>query len=1064
MRKLSFLLVLLLLTAMQVLAQRTITGKVTSADDGNGIPGVTVLVKGTSNGVLTDLDGKFTINVPKDATALQFTFIGMTKQEIALTTSNIVDVVMQSEAQKLEGVVVTALGIRKESKTLSYSATQVGSEELSKNATSSAMNSLQGRVAGVQINSNSGAPGASTKVIIRGYGSIANGNNPLYVVDGVPLDNTASEQAGYNFGNNANNINPNDIESMNILKGSQATAIYGSRAAAGVIIITTKKGKKGLSVELDSKVGFTTPLMTPQMQNLYGQGWSGLFNSQENGSWGPKLDGQERLWGNVYNNSQKLKPFVAQENNIRDFYDVGYMAFNTLSVSGGNEDTKFRASIGQDKEDGYIPTDVDGYNRTNISFTGSTKVANFSVNASANYIKRNGSSTPDGRGGSNTAANLYSELLQMPRDINVVSLANYDTDPFDNLDYFFTPYASNPYYALRENTNEFKDDRFYGNIGLEYKFTSKLRSTVTVGRDVTSFSNTEREAVSRFTPGSPQSTAGVSENPGMVREYEANWHETNMDFITFYDNKFSESFNFESFAGLNMYERESNSLSGSIASLTIPGFYNLSNTDGTKVATTSSSMRRTVGVYASAQLGFKNYAFFTATARNDWSSTLPKENNSFFYPSLGLSVLPTDMFPSIKTGLLSYWKIRGNWGMNGRDASPYLINSVMVASNVAVPYGSYAFPLGGATAYEVSNTIGNKDLKPELSSIYEIGTEVRMFADRLTVDFTYYDKQTTNQILAVTGAPSTGYTSQTKNFGKIQNVGVELLVSGTPVDKGDFRWKTSVSYTRNRNYVLELTEGLDEYVFTTVYNTQLVLQAPKDGEKRTEFGLIKVPGILKDADGHTVVNASGFPQTTAESEVIGTIQPKYLIGIVNSFKYKRVEAGFTFDIRQGGLMYSGTADLQYFVGNAPQTTYNYRQPFTEPNSVKPNPAYVEGNPNTPQYIENDIVINATSVNNPYYYPSYNLASERDRIISKSYVKFRDLYVAYDLPTEWVSRFKMKGLLVGFNAHNILMWTPADNNFVDPEVTSFGNDISGELGEFRTGPSSRSFTFNLKFNF
>lgn len=1063
MRKLSLLLVMLIFASAQLLAQRTISGKVTDASDGSSIPGVSVLVKGSTIGTVSDIDGKYSIVVPKNDGILVFSFVGMKTVELPLTSSNTMNVTMESSSTDLEGVVVTALGIKKDVKTLSYSATQVGTEELSKSASTSAMGSLQGKVAGVMINTNSGGPGASSKVVIRGYGSIANGNNPLYIIDGVPLDNTVNESAGYDFGNNANNINPNDIETINILKGSQATALYGSRAAGGAIIITTKKGNKGLAVELDSKVGFSTPLMTPQLQNVFGQGWSGHFAFEENGSWGPMFDGQQRLWGNVYNNSQKLKAFQAEKTNLRDFYDVGFMTFNTLSVGGGNEDTKFRVSIGHDNEDGYLPTNVDSYNRTTISMNGSTKLSNFSITGSANYIKRDGANTPDGRGGTNSAANLYSELLQMPRSINIIGLKDYVNDPFNSPDYFFTPYASNPYFALSENINSFNDDRFYGNIGLEYKFTNALRTTLTVGHDVTSFSNSEHEAIVRFTPGTPQAIWGAQENPGMVEEYEANWHETNLDWILFYDKALGDNFKLETFAGFNAYERGFNSLTSSISSLTIPGYYNLSNTEGTKVTTSRNTLRRTTGVFGSAQFGYKEIAYLTVTARNDWSSTLPKESNSFFYPSVGLSYIATEMFPEMKQ-VFSFLKLRANWGMNGRDADVYLINSVMISGNVAVPFGSYQFPLGGVNAYEVSNTIGNKALKPELSSIYELGTDMRFFLNRLSIDFTYYNKQTTNQILAVTGAPSTGYTAQTKNFGKIQNVGIETLLTGVPVKTKNFEWTSIISYTRNRNYVLELTEGLDEYVFATVYNTQLVLKAPAEGEKRTEFGLIKVPGILKDDNGNIVVNESGFPQTTAEPEVIGSIQPKYLLGFSNKFRYKNVEVGLTFDIRQGGLMYSGTADLNYFVGNAPQTLYNYRQPFIIPNSVKPNPDYDATDPNSPEYVENDIIIDATNVNNPYYYPSYNLASERDRIISKSYVKFRDFYVNYTMPSNWFDVVGIKKASIGFQGHNLLMWTPEDNNFVDPEITSWGNDITGELGEFRTGPSARTFTFNLKLNF
>lgn len=1062
MKKIALLLVFFAI-GLQVLVAQTkeITGKVTSENDGGSIPGVSVSVKGTTLGTITDMDGAFRLKIPQDAKSLVFSFVGMTTQDVVIGSQSVLNVQLQSETIGVEEVVVTAMGIRKDQKTLSYSASSINSEELSKSANATVMSGIQGKVAGVNINSNSGAPGSSTKVIIRGYSSLAGGNNPIYVVDGVPLDNTSNTPEGFDFGNGANSINPEDVESINILKGAAATALYGSRAANGAIIITTKKGKEGLEVELVSKTTFTNPLQIPQMQNVFGQGWNGAFNTAENGSWGPKMDGIDRLWGTVYNNSQKLKPFSAQTNNVRDFYETGLSTFNTVSVSGGSESTKFRISVGHDDEDGYIPTDVDAFKRTNVSINGSTKFKNLSISGAANYVRRDGSNTPDGEGGTNTAANLYSELLQMPRDINIKDLQDYKNDPFNSNDYFFTPYAMNSYYAINENRSNFEDDRFYGNFSLDYALSKNLKATLTIGHDVTSFQRNAYEAVVRFKPGTPQGLAGTAETPGMVFEAKSTWFETNADFMLSYTKEFENAISLDGLVGVNTNERGSKLLDGQINSLTIPEYYNLSNTDGTRETSTKEEHKRLMGVYGQATVGYKKMAYLNATIRNDWSSTLPLDDNSFLYPSVGVSLLGNEMFPTLKD-IFSFSKFRASWGMAGNDAPLYSINSVMIAGDVAVPFGVYAFPLAGVNGFEKSNQIGNPSLTPELSKEIEFGADLRFFDSRFRVDFTYYDKITTNQILPASLAPSSGYTSQIKNFGKVQNVGVELLVGITPIKAKNFTWDITATFTRNRNYVLELTDGLDEYSFRTVYNTELVAQAPKDGETRTLLGLLKVPGIMKDDQGRTIVNESGFPQTTLESEVIGSIQGDYQIGIINSFKYKNFDFGFTFDIRQGGLMYSGTADLNYFVGNATQSLYNNRQPWVLQNSVKLNPNYVAGS--TPQYIENDIVIDVSNNNNPLYYPSYNLASERDRIISKSYVKLRDMYLNYKIPGKFLSSVKLKDATIGLMGHNLLMWTPVENNFVDPEVTSYGNDFEGEMGEFRTGSSSRSFAVVLKLKF
>ena len=1039
-------------------AQTKVSGQVTSSEDGQPIPGVTVIVKGlTGIGTTTNIDGKYVLTVPANGKILEFSYVGMITQDIPISGQSTINVILQPDSKKIDEVVVTAMGIKKSEKSVGYSATTVKSNEIENAQASTAMTGLQGKVAGMVVSTGGGAPGSSTKVILRGYSNISGGNNPLYVIDGVPIDNntrTSQTSTGIDFGNRADDVNPNDIESMTVLKGAAATALYGSRAANGAIMITTKSGKKAdrIKVDVSSSVTFTTPLRIPKFQNTFGQGWSGLFSYDENGSWGPKMDGQMRLWGNVYEHSQQIKPFAPVKKNLRDFYDVGHTYLNNVSIQGGGEKTSFYLSYSNATANGMIPTDIDKSNRNTFSFRGMAEGKFLKVNAVFNYVHRTGSQTPDGNGGTGSAANLFSEILQIPRDISIVDLKNLN-NPFNSLDYYFTPYAVNPYYALENNNSEFKEDRIYGNIDLNVKFTDYLSLLGRIGTDVSTFRRSEHEAIMTFTPGTPQANKKVAENPGMVFENSYNESQINADIMLNFNKKIGERITIDAMIGANLFERQYRDLNSSISSLVIPGYYNLSNTSGTPTTATDLYEKRMLGLYGSANVGYKNFIFLNFTARNDWSSTLPKDNNNFFYPAVNLSFIPSEI---LDLNFLTFLKIRGSWGQVGSDAPAYSLASVFIPGDVDVPFGEIRFPIKGVPGYELSNQIGNPGLKPVISSEWEVGLDGRLWNGRLFFDAAYYNKLSDGQILAAPIAPSSGYNSQIINFGKIENKGVELLFGGVPVQIGGFKWEISATFTKNKNKVISLP-GPDQLRLTGAYSVDFV------AKKDYPLGVFQAPDYTYVDGGKILVNAAnGIPIGSTNPTIIGNAQLDYMLGISNKFSYKGIELGGTFDIREGGYMYSGIADLHYFVGNATQTTYNERQPFIVPNSVVANPKYVEGG-NEPQYIENTTAIDMNNIN-AYYYTTQNSAANRLRVIPKSYIKLREVYLLYTLPANITKKLKLSNLQVNITGRNLFLWTPAKNNFIDPEVTSFGNDLTGDFGEFRSGPTSRYFTVGLKFGF
>ncbi|CAM4195771.1 TonB-linked outer membrane protein, SusC/RagA family [Pedobacter westerhofensis] len=1062
MKKLILSLFVFLFVAASAMAQdRTVTGTVKGKDDGLPIPGVSVKVKGTSNGVATGSDGKYAIKVPAGATALEFSSVGYTRQEVALGSGNVINLSLGQDSQALGEVVVTALGISKAKKTIGYAETTVKSEDINGSAAVSLAGGLQGKIAGATISNTSGAPGGSTKVILRGYSSITGGNQPLYVIDGVPLDNSTSASTdNYDFGNNANDIDPNNIESMSVLKGSAATALYGSRGSSGVILITTKKGKSG-----SLKIDFSTAATITQVASLYspqetfGQGWDATYIPSENGNWGPKFDGQMRTWGAVVDNSQLLKPFSYIKNNVRDALTNGLELNNNIAISGGNDQSTFYFSYGNINSNGYLPTDADSYKRNNISLKGSTKYKNFSIDGSMNYVAKTQKFVTAGGADSGIGSSFYEDILQIPGDIPISDLRDYK-NKFFNVDNYFTPYAENPYYSLYENGSRNKADRIYGNVNMNYKVADWLNIQFQQGADVSNSQTKIWHNKNAPTPGSYNDGGNIegssrAADVGNVIEGSFKSFEYDTKLNAIFNKQLDSHFDLDGLIGVNYNDRGIRNLTTSVENLAIPGFFDISNSSNKPNSSEVESHRRLFGAYAQATLGYNKYLYLTVTARNDWSSTLALNKNSYFYPAASLAFLVSEAVDLSKTPI-SFLKLRGSFGQTGSDTDPYRINNILTQTSVNLGGGAAInFPVSGVPGFTISNYLRNPDLKPEKVSELELGGEIRFFKNRLGIDATYYNKVRKDQILAVPVDPATGYTFSYLNFGKVRNRGVEVTVNAKPIVSKDFQWNMIYTFARDRNMVLELPAGLEKVILNSAYDAQFVAEVGQP------LGTIEAPVAQYDPQGHIIVDATtGRPVVAPANGIYGSMQRDFSMGLTNSFTYKSFTLGATLDWQKGGVFYSGTADLLNFVGADEKTTYNDRRPFIVPNSV----VAVTAANGSVSYVENTTRITEGNIDD-YYYPTTNKAvAYNNRILSKSFLKLREVTLSYALPTSLAKRISAQRVAVSVYGRNLVTWLPASNQTIDPEVSNFGNDLRSEFGEFRTAPPVRFFGASLKVTF
>ena len=1055
-----------------ILAQTsTVTGVVTSGDDGEPVVGASVLVMGTHMGVITDIDGKFTINnVPANAKTLRISFVGMQSKDVAIKPGSVMKVTLRSDTEMLDEVVVTAMGISRSEKSLGYSATTVKSDEIVKARTTNVADALSGKVAGLQVSSTSSDPGSVSNIVIRGFGSINGNNQPLYVVDGVPLSNNSISGSGKNVSlGGISNVSSQDIESMTVLKGAAATALYGSRAANGVIVITTKSGKRSdgrnFSINYSGNVQARQVSYLPEMQNSFGQGWNGGQTFIENGSWGPALDGSTQVYGPVWNNQQKIHEFSAKKNNVKDFFDLGWSQNHNLSLSGVSNDQKmtYYLSYSYTGDDGIMPGDYDVYDRNTIAFRNSYEPVKWlKFSSSVNFARSKTDVVATYQGTS-----VIDGLLELPRDISTQDMKDLSS-AFNTPEAYFTPYTiTNPYWALANNYFHTNSKQVYGKVQVDIKPVKYVTLTYRMGLDYTDYD---------VKTGSPQidlddalinNDYGYAPSnmnkEGSVSAIYSRRYELNHDFLVnyaqkFLDNKLDVNLN----VGMNINERYGTNITGSGTNLSIPtGFWDLSNTSSQTVSE-SQSKRRLVGLFGDVTIGWDDMLYLNMTARNDWSSTLPINQNSFFYPGATLSWIFTRLIPENK--ILSFGKMRLAYGKTGNDASPYRTSLTFVQGSANGYYvaPSISFPLNGVNAYQASNSFGSSVLRPEMTSEFEVGMNLQFFNGRLGIDAAYYNRRTKDQIFTLPADPAVGYYFVVTNFGEVANKGVELAVNLTPIQTRNWRWDIGFNFAKNKNKVVALPESLESgqvsiYGFSA--GSDAIEMYAVEGKPIGQF-YTYLPKYTED--GKMIVDSNGYPILGTTLEDTGkNMNNDWTGGITTGLTFKDFTLSAALDIRKGGYMFSRTKNIMQFTGNGIVTTYNNRQPFIIPNSVVDNGDGTYSPNTTPLYQNNG------SFQNYFNNYGYGYGGEA-YLVDRSFVKLRNVSLTWNVPKKWVHAMQLSDLSLTLFCNNVFTWTAADNRYIDPESTTISQasygDLATQFGELFSNPSCRVFGCNLNITF
>ncbi|MBB6462041.1 SusC/RagA family TonB-linked outer membrane protein [Flammeovirga kamogawensis] len=1020
--------------------EKVISGTVT--DGVKPLPGVTVVVKGTRRGAVSDIDGKYKIQLQSEDNTIVFNFIGMQSKEVTVGNQSVIDVAMEENTEELDEVIVTANAIEREKRTLGYSVTSVKGEEVDRVKSTNFLNSLSGKVPGVQVSQASSNPGGSTRIVIRGTNSLSGGNQPLIVVDGIPVSNTnistgSGISGAFDAGNGAGEINPADIASVTVLKGASAAALYGSRAANGAIIITTKKGnvKEGPTVSLSSSFRAESPNRLPSFQNRYAQGYYGKYDKRAENGWGPEINGQvvpaysyAADTADLPESQWPLQTLKAYPTNVEDFYQTGTLFINSVDVSSATEKGDYRLGFTSMNQKGIVPgAGLDRYTFAVNAGQQLNKVIKSRVGM--NYIKS------ETRGsvsqGGNSPNVLTSIINGIPRTtpLERLYLVDGEQDPIGR-------FSNSPYWVAEKNGNNVNVNRFFGFGMLEAKATDWLTFRARAGLDYR-----VDKRFSKSAKGTLGAINGSFVNDDMERT------ELTTSLMATIQKEFGDKFKLTAIVGHEYNSRVFKRSTLSASELSVTDLYTPANAKNT-TSTTDFVEQRLLGAYGDISLTYNNYLTLNVTMRNDWSSTLPKDNRSYFYPSGSLSFVFSEAL-NLHNDVFSYGKLRLSAAQVGNDTNPYQLDYYYYPRSTY--FGQYStsnnYPFNGQTAYTATDVIPPEGLVPERQNSWEVGTELSFFNGRIGIDLTYYQIETKNQILAVPTPESTGYRSKRVNAGAVQNEGIELLLSFVPIQSDAFEWNSQINFTKNRNKVTELTEGLEKLQIASGFNGVSVQAVP--GKSLELQGV----GFKRADSGEILVDPKTGLRMQGDEQTFGEIQPDFLLGFQNSFTYKGVTLNFLIDWNQGGKMISRTVgDLRYD-GFAEETALNREQAFVDKN------AYVENGDGTLR--QNDI-----AVTHQDYWQSYSTSGIAEgAVFNKTYVKLREISLAYTLPPSIIKKTNfLKSVSIGFEARNLwLIYSEIPH--IDPETSLFqaASDASGAV-EMGSLPSTRSFGGNLKIIF
>jgi TonB-linked SusC/RagA family outer membrane protein len=1086
MKRVLLLFVLLLAVGIPVFAQTThsVTGKILD-EKGQGYPGAGISVKGLQIGTVTDVNGDFMLDVPDGDNVFVVQALGYNTREVTESDGTIT-VRLQPIARQLEGVAVTAQAFKREKRELGYNATTLNNEELTIANNSSTLSGLAGKVAGVNVTSSTGGPGGSTRIVSRGEKSILKDNNMLVVVDGVITNNydrtqsrlsgassSFSELTQVDFGNSANDIDPDEIESVTVLEGPAASALYGASGANGAIMITTKAGKRSTDgkpskMEVTYKATYTQSdvLKYADMQHQYGQGniYNGVPDDRrENFSWGLPFDNALRPWGQVIDGKQLVKPYSDQPDNIKSFFNHGKDLNNFVSLAGGSETSTYFLALNSSNSSGVVPNTF--YNRYSIRFNGTTELSNhFYSGINVNYLNTYSRAESGGQGAGSVLDNLY----ETARDIPVWELKNY-TNKFYSMQFFDTAgterygqygaYYKNPFWVAKYYDNRNKSDRMLGDVKVGYK-NGDFNVYDRLGADVSSDRSFYNTPEFNAQPVDPFYTGINYVSPGGYTQSSYNGFRMYNDLIGVYTHCLSENFGMNAIVGHNVTIQHDESLAGVIdpgtSGLVIPNFYNLQNNSGPVIGYNNKTDHRIFGVYADVSFNYQRELFLEMTGRNDWSSTLITDHQSYFYPSANASWVFTERLKgtAFKEKVMNYGKVRVGGGGVGNDAIPYANNNAGYKQYpITTGFGSIVPPFNNVPAYSIQNTFGNQNLKPERTNSFEIGTDLSFFRDRLSGSFTYYNATTTNLITLVPLAPSTGFLSAYDNIGNISNKGIEVALRGAPIaTRYGLRWELFGTYTKNVNNVVSLTNGVDHVVVGGFNGMDIVAAVGHP------FGTFYAADIeyWKDDRGkwHPVVDqATGLPVATKKPVYRGSFQPKFQASWGTDVTYKGIRLHALFTTKQGGQFYSRNKLSMDFNGTSQETTVNNRDAYVLPNSVY-------NVPNTNIYLPN------TTKFLPYTY--YTTVEQQmlpaQGLVDASYVRLQEVALSYKIPQKYYKNTFFGALEAGIFGNNLALWTARSNKYDDPEETSAGATGNGQGFNFTARPSLRNYGAFVKVSF
>ncbi|MFT6204234.1 MAG: TonB-linked SusC/RagA family outer membrane protein [Spirosomataceae bacterium] len=1056
MKKVLLSCFMVLLTTF-AFAQSQVSGTITAAEDGSALPGVSVRVKGTTKGTQTDAKGSYSIDVQKED-VLQFSFIGYILQEIKIGNQSVMNVALKGNAQALQEVVVTALGVSREKKSLGYSVQEIQAEKLTAARDPNIGNALAGKIAGVQILGQSAAKFGTPNIRIRGVNSLT-GGDPLYVVDGTPVSSIAD-------------VNMDDVDNLSVLKGPSATALYGNRASGGVIVITTKRAKSGeTSINFNHSSTIDMVALLPNYQNEYGGGYSqdwdtfsfnpaihpagwASFNGQRildysaDESWGPKIDNQPHRsaasW-QIGDGFGQLTPYSANPNNVRDFFETPISNNTNISIAKGGESFQSRISYTHIANNGIIPN-----SKQIKDFISAKNTINFNKKLSAtldiNYTTAQVSNLPadnyGSSGGTTSLSNSNSTLggynqtigsfnQWFQRQLSIEDLRNYqNTDgtfrswniggPLDPK----PKYWDSPYTQVYANTNSNKNDRVFGSFGFQYKIIEGLTASITSRRDLNDYYGEGRIASGTLNAG----------GKGAYSNYVAKSLENNNEFLLNYNSNFSKISVFANAGGNMRYNKSTILVQATNGGLTTPGFYNISASKDRPSVNNLLFERKVNSVFANASIGYDNTIFIEGSLRNDWSSTLPKSNNSYFYPSISTSIVFTEFLPA--NNVLSFGKIRGGYAQVGTDLGPY---NTSLTYNTGNPYGS-------TPTQFIPSQLPNADLQPGLTSSYEGGIDLKFFKNRLSMEFTAYQNNSKNQIIPLAVAPTSGYSSALINAGLIQTKGVELHIGATPIIRGDFLWEVDLNLDRSNSKVITLAEGLTNYQLGSSWRG-LTINA-REGQ---DWGLF-VGRKIRTLDGKRVVDKDGF-YIYDENKELGSVLPKFKGGLLNSFSYKNFTLRANMDFVVGGKFFSVTKMFNAYAGLGAETAglnelgNPKRDPVADGGGVILSDAVTEdGQPNTKR-------VDTQILNEERFF-----ALHEKWIYDQTFVKLREVYLGYSIPKSYMSKLGVKSAKIGLIVRNPLLLYSAVGGGIDiSEAESYWTE-GGQL------PPVRSYGINLNLGF